>query len=67
MTCGKCNLALVHLEKVLVSVQDSERFAPNVPQAKKQFWTHPMVLLGEVAQVKARFSPFGDSATLDAK
>jgi hypothetical protein len=43
------------------------RFAPNVPQAKKLFRTHPMVLLGEVAQVKAQFSPFGDSATLDAK
>jgi len=26
-----------------------------------------MVLLGEVAQVKARFSPFGDSATLECK
>jgi hypothetical protein len=26
-----------------------------------------MVLLGDVAQVQARFSPFGDSDNLDAK
>jgi hypothetical protein len=26
-----------------------------------------MVLLGDVAQVEARFVPFGDSATLDAR
>jgi hypothetical protein len=28
---------------------------------------HPMVLLGDEAQVEARFGPFGDSANLDAK
>jgi hypothetical protein len=27
---------------------------------------HPMVLLGDEAQVDARFIPFGDSANLDA-
>jgi hypothetical protein len=27
---------------------------------------HPMVLLGDEAQVQARFSPFADSANLDA-
>jgi hypothetical protein len=26
---------------------------------------HPMVLLGDQAQVEARFGPFGDSASLD--
>ena len=26
-----------------------------------------MVLLGDVAQVEARFGPFGDSASLDAR
>jgi hypothetical protein len=26
---------------------------------------HPMVLLGDEAQVEARFGPFGDSANLD--
>jgi hypothetical protein len=29
-------------------------FAPNVLSAQKSFWTHPMVLLGDEAQVKAR-------------
>jgi hypothetical protein len=28
---------------------------------------HPMVLLGDEAQVEARFGPFGDSAKLDAR
>jgi hypothetical protein len=41
------------------------RFVPNVPLAQKSFWTHPMVLLGDEAQVEARFTPFGDSANLD--
>jgi hypothetical protein len=27
------------------------RFALNVPLAQKLFWTHPMVLLGDEAQV----------------
>ena len=43
------------------------RFAPNAPWAKKPFWTHLMVLLGEEAQVKARFGLFGDRANLDAR
>jgi hypothetical protein len=37
----------------------------NVPQAQKSFWTHPIVLLGDEAQLDARFGPFGDSANLD--
>jgi hypothetical protein len=39
----------------------------NVPLAHKSFWTHPMELLGNEAQVEARFSPFGDSANLDTR
>jgi hypothetical protein len=27
---------------------------PNVPKAQKSFWMHPMVLLGDDAQVEAR-------------
>jgi hypothetical protein len=42
-------------------------FVPNVPQAQKSFWMHPMVLLGCEAQVKARFGPFGDSSNLDVR
>ena len=29
------------------------QFAPSVPKAQKYFWMHPMVLLGDEAQVKA--------------
>ena len=37
---------------------------PNIPLAQKSFWMHPMVLLGEEAQVEARFSLCGDSGNL---
>ena len=30
-------------------------------------WTHPMVPLGDEAQVKARFGPFKPNANLDAR
>jgi hypothetical protein len=43
------------------------RFAPNVPRAQKSFWTHPVVLLRDEAQVEDRFGPFRDSANLDAR
>jgi hypothetical protein len=33
-------------------------FAPYVPLAKKWFWMHRMVLLGDEAQMEARFCPF---------
>jgi hypothetical protein len=38
----------------------------SVPRAWKSFWTHPMVLLGVVGQVEARFGPFGDSINPEA-
>jgi hypothetical protein len=43
------------------------RFGPNVPLAQQFFWTHLMVVLGDEALVDAHFSPFGDSANLDAR
>ena len=36
------------------SVNVGAQFAPNIPLAQKSFWTHPMVLQGDEAQVKAR-------------
>ena len=39
---------------------------PDVPLAQKSFWTYPMVLLGDEAQVEVQFDLFGDSATPDA-
>jgi hypothetical protein len=38
---------------------------PNVPLAQKSYWKHPMVLIGDEAQVDARFIPFEDNAILD--
>ena len=61
------NHVLVRLKMVLVSVQTGARFAPNVLQAQKSFWTQPMVLLGDQANVEAHFDPFGDSANLDSR
>jgi recombinational DNA repair protein RecR len=38
---------------------------PNIGQ--KSFWRHAMVLLGDEAQVDARFGMCGDCANLDAR
>jgi hypothetical protein len=43
------------------------QFAPNVPEAQKSFWTHPIILLCDEAQLEACFSPFRDSPNLDAR
>jgi hypothetical protein len=40
---------------------------PNVSRAWKSFWAHPIVLLGDVGQVEARFGPFGDGVNLSAR
>jgi hypothetical protein len=61
------NLISVHLETVLVLVQDRCTGLANVPQAKKLFWMHPMELLHDEAQVEARFGPFADCANLDTR
>ena len=42
-------------------------FDPNAPKSKKPFWKHLLVLLGEEAQVEARFGLFRDSANVDAR
>jgi hypothetical protein len=43
------------------------RFAPNIHEAQKSFWTNPMVLQGDEAQLEAHFGPSRDSANLDAR
>jgi hypothetical protein len=42
-------------------------FTPNVPSARKLFWTHSMELLGNVGLVKSRFGPFGDGVGVSAR
>jgi hypothetical protein len=41
--------------------------SPNIPKAQTSFWMHPMVLVGDEAQLEARFGSFGDSAKLDVR
>jgi hypothetical protein len=57
------------LKWILVSVhlEIGELFVSTVSQAQKSFGMYPMVLLGDEAQVEARFSLFGDSANLHAR
>ena len=56
------NLVSVHLETVLVLVQDRHTIC-----TKRTVGWHPMVLLGDKAQVEPHFGPFGGSANLDAR
>ena len=57
----------VRLEMVLVSVQDRCMVCAKHTTAQKSFWMNRMVLLGDEAQVEARFGPFGDSANLASR
>jgi hypothetical protein len=43
------------------------RFAPNIPLAQKLVWMHWMVLLGDEAQIEARFGLFGDRVSFSAR
>jgi hypothetical protein len=58
------NLILVLLETMLVSVQDKCMVCAKRTIGSKIVWMHPMLLLGDEAQVEARFSPIGDSGNL---
>jgi hypothetical protein len=66
VTWVKWKHILVHLEIVLIS-KIGAWFAMNVPRAGKSVWAHPMVLLGDVGQVEARFGLFGDSVKLGTR
>ena len=63
------NLVSVHLETMLVSVEDrfmvGARFEPN--KSRKSFWKHPMELLCDEAEVKSCFGPFGYSVGISAR
>jgi hypothetical protein len=55
------------LEIVLNLTQDWCTICAERTKAHKSFWMHPMELLGDEAQVDARYSLFGDLANLDAR
>jgi hypothetical protein len=61
------NLISVRLETVLVLEQDRCIVCAKRTIGSKPLWTHPLVLLGDEAQVEAHFGPFGHSANLDAR
>jgi hypothetical protein len=61
------NLVSVSLETVLVLVQDMCTVCVKRTTGSGIVWMHSMVLLGDEAQVEARFSLFGDYANLDAR
>ena len=61
------NLISIHLETVSVLLQDRCAVCAKHTMSQKSFWTHQMVLLGDEAQVEARFGWFGDSANLDSR
>ena len=57
----------VCLQMVLVSVQDRCMVCAKRTTGSETVLDAPMVLLGDEAQVEARFGPFGDSANLDSR
>ena len=67
MTSVLWNLVLVHLEIVLVSVQDRPTVCAKCTIGLDIVFNASMVLLGDVGLVESCFSPFGDSANLDAR
>ena len=61
------NLVSIHLETVLVSVQDRCTIYANRTIGSGIVLDAPMVLLGDEAQLKARFGRFGDIGNIDAR
>jgi hypothetical protein len=50
-----------HGDSVNLGGKIGARFVMNIPQTQKSFWTHPILVLGDVCQVEGRLSPFGYS------
>jgi hypothetical protein len=63
----KWKLVSVCLEIVLVSAQDWCTVCAECGTGMETILTHPMVLQGDLVQVKACFASFGDSVHLDAR
>ena len=67
MTLVMWNLTSFSLETVLVSVQDRSMVCAKRTIGSEIILAHPLVLLGDETQVKARFGLFGESANLDTR
>ena len=67
MTSVTWNLVSVHLETMLLSVQDRCTVCAKCIIGSEIIIDDQMVLLSNVAQMEARFGLFGDSANLNAR
>ena len=67
MTKLNWKLLLVCLEIVLILTQDGCTICAKRTIGLDIVLEHPMVLLGDEAQLEAHFGPFGDSANLNAR
>ena len=67
MTWVKWKLVLVRLEIVLISVQDRCNVCTERTTGMEIILAVPDGTLGDVGQGEARFSPFGDSVSLNAR
>jgi hypothetical protein len=52
---------------VLILAQDRCMVCAECTRARKSFWPQPMELLGDIGQMKAHFSLFGDNVNLDVR
>jgi hypothetical protein len=60
-------VVFIHLETVLVSMQDMCTVCTECTSGWKSFWLYPMVLLDNIGQEETRFGLFGDSVNLSAR
>ena len=67
MTWVLWNVVSVRLGIVLVSVQDRCTVCAKRTIGLEIIWIDSMTLLGDEAQVEARFSLFGDKTDLEAR
>ena len=63
----KWTLVSVSFEIVLISMQDRSMVCAERTIGSEISLVHLMVLVGDVGEVEARFSPFRDSVNLDAR
>ena len=67
MTWVKCELILLSLEIVLISVQDMCTVCDECTMGIEIILAVPDGTLGDVGQVESHFSLFGDSVNLSAR
>jgi hypothetical protein len=67
MTWVKWKLVSVHLETMLILMQDRCTDCAECTIGSEIVLTHPMIHLCDVDQVEAYFGPFGDSVNVDAR